>query len=137
MPELTSQSIPPPAADSPTWEDREGFRETLLLHFTRPGDADAMRHFGAMLYDSALLSASSWPDWPESTTRTELRAAAADLRHLESFLTTVGQEYKVMSLSSEDARLSRFAAREAGKIARIAQRIEEVLVPREAKEEEG
>ena len=137
MPELTPQSIPSPEGDPPTWEDREGFRETLLLHFTRPGDADAMRHFGAMLYDSALLSSSSWPDWPESTTRTELRAAAADLRHLEGFLTTVGREYEVTSLPSEDARLSLFAAREAREIAKIARRIEEALAPREAKEEEG
>jgi hypothetical protein len=137
MPELTSQSTTPPAADSPTWEDREGFRETLLLHFTRPGDADAMRHFGAMLYDSALLCASSWPDWPETTTRTELRAAAADLRHLEGFLATVGREHEVASLSSEDARLSRIAARQAGEVAKVARRIEEALAPREAKEEEG
>lgn len=137
MPELTPQSIPSPAPDPPTWEDREGFRETLLLHFTRPGDADAMRHFGAMLYDSALLCASSWPAWPETTTRTELRAAAADLRHLEGFLTSVGQEHKVTSLPSGDARLSRFAAREAREVAKIARRIEEALAPGETKGEEG
>jgi hypothetical protein len=127
MPELTPQSTTPPAVDPFAWEDREGFRETLLLHFTRPGDADAMRHFGAMLYDCAIECASSWPAWPDTTTRTELRAAAADLRHLEGFLAAVGQEHAVSSLPWQDARLSRFAARQAAEVARIAHRIEQEL----------
>ncbi len=127
MPELTAQSTTPPAVNPSTWEDREGFRETLLLHFRRPGDADAMRHFGAMLYDAALASAKEWPDWPESPTRAELRAAAADLRHLEGFLAATGQEHAVASLPWQDARLSRFAARQAAEVARIAHRIEQEL----------
>jgi hypothetical protein len=125
MPELTAQSIsPPPSFD---WENREGFRETLLLHFTRPGDADAMRQIGAMLFDCALQSAGEWPESPDSPTRTELRAAAADLRHLEGFLTAVGQEHAVSSLTWLDERLSRFAARQAVEVGRIAHRIEEEL----------
>lgn len=127
MPELTAQSTTPPAVDPSTWEDREGFRETLLLHFRRPGDADALRHVGALLYDAALDCAGSWPDWPETPTRMELRAAAADLRHLEGFLTAVGQEHAAASLPWQDARLSRFAGRQAGEVARIAHRIEEEL----------
>jgi len=119
----TSQPEPGPSA----WEDREGFRATFLLHFTRAGDADAMRHFGAMLYDCARECASSWPAWCESSTRTELRAAAADLRHLKGFLTAVGQEHAVASLEWHDARLSRVAARQAAEVARIAHRIEEEL----------
>jgi len=121
------KSISPSVLDPSDWEDREGFRETLLLHFTRPGDADAMRRVGAMLYDAALECASSWPNWPESATRTELRAAAADLRHLEGFLTALGQEHVVASLPWQDARLSRFAARQGVEVGRIAHRIEEEL----------
>ena len=127
MPELVSQFTSPPPPDTHDWENHEGFRETLLLHFTGPGDADAMRHFGAMLYDCAVTNAKEWPDWPESATRAELRAAARDLRHLEGFLTAVGLEHEVMSLEWVDARLSRFAARQAREIGRIAHRIEEEL----------
>jgi hypothetical protein len=127
MPELTTQSTTPPAVAPSTWEDREGFRETLLLHFTRPGDADALRHVGALLYDAALECAGSWPGWPESSTRTELRAAVADLRHLQGFLQSVGREREVSSLGQPDERLSQFAARQAAEVAKIAHRIEQEL----------
>jgi hypothetical protein len=127
MPELAAQSTTPPAVDPFAWEDREGFRETLLLHFTRPGDADTLRRVGALLYESALECAGSWPEWPQSSTRMELRAAAADLRHLEGFLAAVGQEHAVASLPWQDARLSRFAGRQAAEVARIAHRIEQEL----------
>jgi hypothetical protein len=78
MPDRPQSTSPP---DPLSWEVREGFRETLLLHLTRPGDADALRAFGALLYAAALECASSWPSWPESSTRMELRAVALDLQH--------------------------------------------------------
>lgn len=120
-----------------TWEDREGFRETLLFHFTRPGDAEAMRRFGTVLYDWALESSAAWPTWPEGVTRSELRAAAADLRHLEGFLASVGQEHRVSDLGFEESTLSRFAARQAREVGRIADRIEKELAAWLAAEDEG
>ena len=125
MPELAAQCIPPVGPS--TWEDHEGFRETLLLHFTRPGDAAAMRQFGSMLFECALAAAGEWPATEESPTRAELRAALADLRHLEGFLQSVGAEDEVASLSSADGEFSRFAKSAATEVGAIADRIEAEL----------
>ncbi len=70
----------------------------------------------------------NWPSWTESPTRTELRAALADLRHLQGFLTSVGREHRLSSLSSEDATLSQSAARVAVEVGKLADRIERELV---------
>ena len=150
MPELTAHSIPashplppslfaappadpppappvPPEIDSRTWEDFAVFRETFLMYLTPPGYAAALRTFGEMLHGMILESYNPWPGWPESSTRTELRAALADLRHLEGFLGAVGREHVVSSLTRPDDRLSRFAARRAAEVAKIAHRIEAEL----------
>lgn len=118
---------PIPRIDPAEWEEHEGFRETLLLQVTEPKANRALRGFGAALFNMAVECASSWPHRPEVETRAELRAALADLRHLEGFLTALGQEHIVSSLEDEDATLSRFAARQAIAVGRIADRIEEEL----------
>jgi len=117
----------PPEIDSRTWEDFAVFRETFLMYLTPPGYAAALRTFGEMLHGMILEAFNPWPGWPESSTRTELRAALADLRHLEGFLGAVGREHVVSSLTRPDGRLSRFAARQAAEVAKIAQRIEAEL----------
>ena len=114
----------PPEIDPAAWEDFAVFRETFLMYLTPPGYAAALRTFGEMLHGMILESYNPWPGWPESSTRTELRAALADLRHLEGFLGAVGREQVVSSLTRPDDRLSRFAARQAAEVAKIAQRIE-------------
>jgi hypothetical protein len=63
------------------------------------GYAAAVRKVGEMLFTMILESYAPWPGWPESSTRTELRAAVADLRHLEGFLVAVGREHAVSSLT--------------------------------------
>jgi hypothetical protein len=62
-----------------------------------------------------------------SITRTKLRTAAVELRHLEGLLAVAGQEHEVTRLPWPEARLSRFAACQTGEVARIASRIEEEL----------
>ena len=118
MPELTD-STPPPAATPPTidpavWEDFPAFRETFLMYFTPPGYAAALRTVGEMLHTMILENYRPWPGWPESSTRTEMRAAVADLRHMQGFLASVGRERELSSLDPEDAYLSQIA----GKLAR-------------------
>jgi hypothetical protein len=117
----------PPVIDPATWEDFAVFRETFLMYFTPPGYAAALRTVGEMLHTMILESYDPWPGWPESSTRTELRAALADLRHLQGFLQSVGREHAVSSLTRPDDRLSRFAARQAAEVAKIAHRIEAEL----------
>src|SRR3954467_8583052 len=98
MPELTPQSpaapppppapfsndprVQPPAYD---WEDHPDFRFTFLMHFTQNGDRLVVAHIGARLCGLALGAGGRWPAWRESTTRAELRAVAADIRHAEAF----------------------------------------------------
>jgi hypothetical protein len=78
MPKLVSQCTAAPLPPD-LWEEYPVFRETCLMYVTEPRFQEALRaagnHFFAMLLEGC-------GEWPESSTRTELRAAAADLRHL-------------------------------------------------------
>lgn len=123
------QSIPAPIPriDPAEWEAHEGFRETLLRHFTDPEANATLRQVGSLLFGMSLECATLWPHHPEGETSSELRAALADLRHLEGFLSEVGQEHVVSSLSEGDGALSRFAGRQALEISRIADGIELAL----------
>lgn len=117
----------PPVIDPAAWEDYPAFRETFLMYFTPPGYAVALRTVGEMLHTMILERYDPWPGWPESSTRTELRAAVADLRHLQGFLASVGQERKLSSLDPEDAFLSNLAAKLSPQVGRIAKWIEQEL----------
>jgi hypothetical protein len=131
MPELTPDSSSPPAAppaiDPATWEDFPAFRETFLMYITPPGYAAAIRKAGEMLYSLLLDTPAEWPGWTESSTRTEMRAAMADLRHLQGFLASVGREREVSSLDPEDAYLSNIAAKLSRQIGHATDGIEREL----------
>jgi hypothetical protein len=81
--------------DSAAWEDFAVFRETFLMYLTPPDYAAALRKVGEILFTMILENYAPWPGWPESSTRTELRAALADLRHVEGFLGAVGRARRV------------------------------------------
>lgn len=119
---FTGSSVP-----SPSWDEGQIFRDTFLLYLSDPWLNGALRMAGQVLCAVLLELQGELPAWPESATRTELRAAAADLRHLEGFLTNVGRERELCSLSSDDARLSRFAADAARTAAKLAASIEHQL----------
>jgi hypothetical protein len=123
----STPAAPIPRIDPALWEKGEGFRETLLLYYTDPEANQTLRRLGDFLFNASLACAPSWPHHPEGETRSELRAALADLRHLEGFLESVGREHQVSSLSPPDEALSRFAERQALAVARIAGEIEEEL----------
>jgi hypothetical protein len=130
MPELPDSTPPPavlPAIDPAAWEDFPAFRETFLMYITPPGYAAAIRKAGEMLYSLLLDTPAEWPGWPESSTRMEMRAAVADLRHLQGFLASVGREREVSSLDPEDAYLSNIAAKLARQIGHATDGIEREL----------
>jgi hypothetical protein len=127
-----STPAPIPRIDPALWEEHEGFRETLLLHFTEPAANATLRQLGTLLFNLALECSGSWPRHPEGTTGSELRAAVADLRHLQGFLGAVGREHVVSSLGSRDSALSQFALRQAHEVEAIADRIENELAERAA-----
>lgn len=86
-----------------------------------------MRVFGRLFHELALEHYHHWPEWPEGVTATELRAALADLRHLEGYLASVGREHQTASLSEPDATLSLLAGRLTGELSRVADEIEQAL----------
>ena len=123
------ESTPAPITriDPAEWEDHEGFRETFLLHYTDPEANETLRRLGGLMFNQALERVDLWPKRPESSTRAELLAAVADLRFLEGYLSAVGQEHVVSSLSSEDTALSQCSAECALEVGGMADRIEEEL----------
>lgn len=122
-----STPAPIPRIDPAEWEEMEGFRETLLLHFTDRKANTTLRDLGDLLFELSLEYSRFWPDRPEGMTRSELRAALADLRHLEGFLAAVGKERDTSSLDPDEDALSRFASEQGMEVRRIADRIEEEL----------
>jgi hypothetical protein len=124
MPELTPESSSPPATPPDDWERLPAFRQTFLMYVTPPGYAAALQGLGEMLYSLMLDTPAEWPGWTESATRTEMRAAAADLRHLQGFLASVGRERAVSSLDAEDAYLSTLAEKLARQLGNAAAGIE-------------
>jgi hypothetical protein len=116
----SQESIPP------TWNESAAFRETTLRLFTKPEDRAALVHLGAMLHDLALETAPYGPD-PESATHGEMRAAAADLRHLEGYLATVRRSADESALVPADEALARFAGEQAAAVGMLAELIEREL----------
>ena len=117
----------PPIIDPATWEDFPIFRETFLLYITDPAYNAALRIFGRLLHELVLEYYRHWPNWLEGATATELRAAVADLRHLEGYLGAVGREHEEASLTEPEMALSRLAARQSGELTRIADELEQAL----------
>jgi hypothetical protein len=113
---------PQSIAPSP-WNESAAFRETTLRLFTKPEDRAALVHLGAMLHDMAIETAPYGPD-PESATHGEMRAAAADLRHLEGFLATVRRSADESALVPADEALARFAGEQAAAVGMLAELIE-------------
>src|SRR5215470_17830673 len=93
----------------PAPREREGFRETFLVHFTRKADAAALRRLGLLVSDLYINAAPRWwPDHIEGALRAVLHAAIRDLRHLRDVLSDLdrGGDY-----SMEGAALAGFAGR--------------------------
>jgi hypothetical protein len=60
----------------------------------------------------------------EAHTRTELRAALADLRHLQGQLAAIGLEAEMASLPPDDEALARFAGQQAAVLGALGDVIE-------------
>jgi hypothetical protein len=115
------QSIAPPP-----WNESAAFRETTLRLFPEPEDRAALVRVGEMLHDMALETSGYGPD-PESSTRTEMRAVAADLRHLEGYLAMVRRSADDSELYPADDALARLAGEQAAAVGMLAELIERAL----------
>jgi hypothetical protein len=111
----------------PGWDESAGFRATFLYHFQRPDDLGALRHLARMLHESELEMKRYAPLTADSATHEELRAAAADLRHLQGFLGSVARAQDEAALSPSDTELAALAARQAVAVAGVAAVLERAL----------
>lgn len=115
-----------PQSIAPPWNESDSFRETTLQLFDPP-DREAVRRLGQVLYDLAVF-ADREEDDEESVTRTELRAAAADLRYTGGYLLhVIRRSAEDCSLDPADDKLARFAGRLARRVAALVEKIERRL----------
>ena len=109
------------------------FRETVLVYVTSRASRREIRAFGDLMVENIVelrlarvaRAGSSLTDLSEAPTRNLLRAAAADLRHLEGFLLQIASDADIFVLSRSDRALCRFArlmARAVGAIQRTIER---------------
>jgi len=117
--------VTPPSIFPAPWRTGHTFSECFLLYVQEEAVRDLLRTIGCALFD-AFLNASL-PEFPEGVTVAELRAAVADLRHLQRFLAGVGREHEEAPLSEPETVLSQFAARQAVELARVADDIDAAL----------
>jgi hypothetical protein len=110
----------------PPWNESDSFYETTLLWIDDAEDREALRRVGRLIHDLALEATHELGGEP-SMTRAELRAAVADLRHLEGFLAMVGREAEESTLEPDDDALAHFAGRLAGQVGSLAAAIERTL----------
>ena len=142
MPELTPESTPPPEAppsivappflDPEKWEQAPCFRETFLSHFPLQEHNESLRTLGNLVYDMVLEYSGYWPDHPEGWLRTRLRAAVADLRHVQGMLASLGQEAGGGDATGEQAdadRLFLLAGSVAADVGAAADRIDAEASP--------
>jgi hypothetical protein len=119
---------PSPQAQPPAgWDESAGFRETFLRHVTDAEDDRTLRHLARMLHESTLELAHFAPPSGESATREELRAAAADLRHLQGFLAAVAHSRVESELSPADEELAALADEQSQAVAELAVVLEQAL----------
>ncbi len=129
-PSLDTPTVPPavPATIDPSaWEDYPLLRETGLMYISDPVFNAALRTASGSFFAMLLEHHDRWPAWQESSTRTEFRAGIADLRHLQGFMASVGQERHASSLDEGDAKLSKHASQVARLLKQVADTMERKL----------
>ena len=107
----------PPQIDPTRWEDFAVFRETFLVYFSVRPYNHALRIVGKLLLEMTLASWGDWPDQPEGWRRAELRAAVADLRHLEGYLATLGEDPPDEKYEASLCRTAVLMSHEVGSVA--------------------
>jgi hypothetical protein len=128
-PALLSELEPYQSPAPFSWEERAVFRETFLYYFTQPGVADLLRRVGVFFYGLMLESSGEWPEWPESQTRAELRAAVADLFQMQGLLSAIWKDGELSAVPAEDLPLCKRALDWSRVAARLAREIDGALGP--------
>ena len=84
----SDRAVSPPVINPERFEDFMTFRETFCVYFP-DAEADArLRGFGHLLFEMVLETWGQWPDHLEGIFPNELRAAVADMRHLQGAMSS-------------------------------------------------
>jgi hypothetical protein len=132
MPDLPDSTpppvLPPPSATVASWERREGFRTTFLIHFPLEHQ-EALQRVAQFLFDAALEKqpGDDWPQLPGPWTEWELLAALAEMRILEGFLRAVFDEKAASSLPAHVEELCSVAAGASLALAEVSRNLEREL----------
>jgi hypothetical protein len=118
---------PVPIIDPDAFERFEGWRETTLAVFTDAKANATLRAMADLIYTIALEYSRYWPVEPEGC-RHQCRAAVADLRHLQGYLSMLGQ-VREDRISAACGRLSR-------RVKSVADALEAELAKPDTEEEE-
>jgi len=115
-----------PYPTPPSWVEADSIRETLLLLLDDPADREALRHVGRVLHDMAVETTRDPGE--ESSTRAELRAAAADLRYTGGYLfNVIRRSAEWCSLDADDEKMARFAGKISRQVGALVDKIERRL----------
>ena len=106
---------------------REAFRETFAALFPYTSLPHSLGRLFASLAEFAASLPASEPAGEATQMETALRAAAADLRYLERFLSALGRQASDRKLNQSDRQLARTAGRFVVRVAAAAQAIEETV----------
>src|SRR5579864_7416634 len=115
-----------PDVTPPTWIEADSIRETMLQLLDDPADREALPQVGRVLYTLSVETTRDPGD--ESSTRAELRAAAADLRYTGGYLFhVIRRSAEWCSLDASDEKLARFAGKLARQVGALVEKIERRL----------
>src|SRR5258708_2904430 len=81
-------AVSPPVIDPERFEDFMTFRETFCVYFPDAIANARLRGFGHLLFEMVLETWGQWPNHPEGIFPNELRAAVADMRHLQGAMSS-------------------------------------------------
>ncbi|MFY9821616.1 MAG: hypothetical protein WAM82_09540 [Thermoanaerobaculia bacterium] len=117
------RAVSPPVIPPDRWEDFPCFREIFLVMFTDPRANAAMRAFGHLQYEMVIETWGQWPDHREGIFPNELRAAVADMRHLQGAVSSwCGPAFT--GSSEYEVRLAGVGASIALAVGELADRLE-------------
>jgi len=109
----------------------DAFRETFLVEILNPESHAVVRAFGQVLGSMVTMDGQRWPYRHIDATAYRLRAGLADLRHLQSFFASWGEEEPTVRLdnntSQQHDELCRLSMQVAKKLSRLADDLEKAV----------
>ncbi len=117
--------MPAPKQEPPAASD--AFRETFAALFPYTPLQHSLGRLLASLAEFAATLPASEPPGEVTQMETALRAAAADLRHLERFLSALGRSASDRKLLQTDRQLARGAGRLVVRLGAAARAIDEMV----------